>query len=485
MANNNNNREYISAYPPSASGGMYTFRKREWYGESNKEYPDNTYCDYARNVNLDDLPYYLTPKPSPARIRGGYTDPISIHAFDGFYIVVYKDGGAVKLDYVEGNTTRTAVLSETAQADEPIRSIVRFNVYDTPEDPLSGEFVKKLIIYPDKKSMDLDPEGDIVLADIDVDINQTPDLIHAVVHQSRVFGIDNDRIYASGFNDYTNWNLDTADESLASNAWVTTSQSNTKADSDFTAITVYDGTVIAFKKGFMHEITNNKNPFRVVDVYNEGANDSRSIWEVDGKLLFVSSHGVMQYTGGKPRKISANIDFDYPESKGIAGGFGENYFVYSEQRKELLSYNVNNQQWSTVDIIGTPICFSSNSENLYMLTEDGSIYTINTESVSDTVTAEVSLSPFAFGSLSNKQLRKISILADMASGTNITVVLRKSDGTEIEMINTTAYSDGDRVINMMPNMTAGFQHTFILRLKGNIKLKIMEVRYQYADERYT
>ena len=36
-----------------------------------------------------------------------------------------------------------------------------------------------------------------------------PNLKYAVVHLSRLFGVDEDRVHVSGYNDYTNWNLDT------------------------------------------------------------------------------------------------------------------------------------------------------------------------------------------------------------------------------------------------------------------------------------
>ena len=94
--------------------------------------------------------------------------------------------------------------------------------------------------------------------DMDANKSKYQTLKYATVHLSRLFGVDDDRVYASGFNDYTNWNLDTVDEYNVNNAWVSPAQANTKANSSFTGITTFMNHVICFKENFMHEIYNNK-----------------------------------------------------------------------------------------------------------------------------------------------------------------------------------------------------------------------------------
>ena len=120
-----------------------------------------------------------------------------------------------------------------------------------------------------------------------------PDIKYATVHTSRLFGVSDDGVYASGFNDYSNWNLDSVAAGYnESNAWSSKAQSNTKADGNFTGITTFQGHVVCFKRDFMHEIYNTKNPFRIQDIYAEGALDNRTIQDVDGKLIFVSDDDV-------------------------------------------------------------------------------------------------------------------------------------------------------------------------------------------------
>lgn len=480
---NRDQYEYLNAFTAYQVGNSYVFRKRTFGGMLGIQFPDSDQCQKAENIDLSKLPYYISAHDKPKSVRSGYASPISIHAFDGFYIVVYKRSTKVYLDYVTPSATYTAELGNASTGEEPIRSIVQFNLYDDPYDPAGGEFVKKLIIYPDKKTMDYEIKANFTVADLDVDINYTPDLKYATVFQSRVFGVDNDRIYASAYNDYSNWDLDTADEQLAQNAWMTTAQSNSKAGSDFVGVTVYDDTVIAFKKGFMHEVTNNKNPFRLIDVYHEGALDSRAIQEVDGRLLFASTNGVMQYTGGKPSCVSGGMELDFRGEKGISGAYGGNYYVYHEKSGKLYVFNVNTEQWGTLAIDSPPVCFSSDPDHLYMLAENGSVYLINSDDKANS-SFNVVLSPTAYGNLQNKMMEKITVLADIPIGASLHVTLRRSNGESFNLLAYGSSENGEKLLAAMVNQSSGFHHTLEFDAEGDVKIKFIEVRYKYADEVY-
>ena len=147
----------------------------------------------------------------------------------------------------------------------------------------SGEFVNKLLIFPDRMSMDFEVASNFTPALI----TGMPNIKYATVHLSRLFGVDDGRVYASEFNDYAGWDIDTIDTETGyspNHAWVSPVGANTKSDGVFTGITTYENHVICFKSDFMHEIYNNKNPFRVQDIYAEGTIDNRSIQNVDGKI---------------------------------------------------------------------------------------------------------------------------------------------------------------------------------------------------------
>ena len=222
------------------------------------------------NISTLETPY-LVPSQRRISILDDYTRPISMFGFDDFLLVIYRSGTSLYVDYItydadeDEYTTYTGTLQNggASSDDEYPRCVVQFNVYDTPTDPVSGKYVKKLLIFPDKKSMDFEiTSDDFPIKDMSVLVKEftptgdkdtppdtashnyyyrnsktsdvykwvddtsdsensgwkvsvppaMPDIKYAAVHLSRLFGVDEDRVYASGYNDYTNWNLDTVDE---------------------------------------------------------------------------------------------------------------------------------------------------------------------------------------------------------------------------------------------------------------------------------
>ena len=143
-----------------------------------------------------------------------------------------------------------------------------------------------MLVFPDKKCCLA--EGDGPLSFEDISASPMPDIRYATVHMSRVFGVDGDRVYASAFNDCSNWELDTASDIGAENAWATTSQSNTRAIGGFSAVACCDGYAVCFRDDFMQQVYNNKNPFRLVDIGAWGCIDGYSHTQFASALAFAS-----------------------------------------------------------------------------------------------------------------------------------------------------------------------------------------------------
>ena len=500
---------------PLPNGVKYSKMAKLAFGGINKRYThDSGSLSYENNISTNEYPC-LTPSEERIAKDYRYSHPISMFAFDDFIIVVYRDDETIKLDYIRDKDVYTGIIKEsgaTDKDDDIPRSIVQFNVYDTPTDPLTGQYVKKLLIFPDKVSMfmnivdvndnpedwnadvlktkDLsvmysckgkfytvvsveDTEDDdenkvtykrkvvnkseykkiVGNTETTVSVNNAffcdgmealvreysnneaetdesgaeiypppdtashnyyyfntakteyyrwceykttdggtaygwkvaipptmPDLKYATVHLSRVFGVDDTRVYASGFNDYTNWNLDTIDEYNESNSWCSPSQSNSKAGGNFTGITTYQNHVICFKRDFMHEIYNTKNPFRLQDIYAEGTIDNRTIQDVDGKLIFVSEDDVKIYTGSNPRIIGYNLNMSQYEYA-VSGTDNRNYYLYCEdvlENKYLYVYDTYTELWSEQSIEHEVLNFAHNKNGMYVLCDDGCIYQLDT-----------------------------------------------------------------------------------------------------------
>lgn len=566
---------------PLPSGGKYSRMTKVAFGGLNKRYThDSGSMSMEKNISTSEYPY-LTPSQSRDLLFEAYPNSIGMFGFDDFLLVIYRKSKIIYVDYITYNADEDDYITYTGRLqdggmtddDENPRCVVQFNVYDTPTDPLTGQYVKKLLFFPDKASMymkiveaESDPEDweedynkakaagedttDTALACADltvmyhygsyfyvvivekntdadgkvtyerkvkcksydsdddkiddtffcdslsVDIkeyrNETPEvdesgatiypppdtashncyyrnsynndiyrwceyetakknddgefvkddngnyisdggtaygwkvsvpptmpsLKYATVHLSRVFGVDDDRVYASGYNDYTNWNLDTIDEYNEANAWCSPSQSNTKAGGAFTGITTFQGHVVCFKRDFMHEIYNTKNPFRLTDIYAEGTIDNRTIQDVDGKLIFVSEDDVKIYTGSNPRIIGYNLNM--PRYKyAVSGTDNRNYYLYCEDGMSnhcLYVYDTYTELWSQQSVESKVLSFAHNKNGMYMLCDGGYIYKMDTDSYSQHWSFETDI--ITSKTVNIKHIKRLQMLVDMPKRIN-------------------------------------------------------------------
>lgn len=485
--------EYLNKPIPNAESAYKTL-KSSWQGLNKANFIDSGYLTDVNNISMAVLPY-LETAPKASVLASGYGTPIvplSIHGFGDFLIIVYRDGTNVKADYIKDGRKWTGTIKASAtSADDIPRCIIQFNLYSTPSDPLSGTFVKKLIVYPDKLSFNYDMDmtagvTTFTLASLDAAPNITPSLKYAAVYLSRVFGVDDARIYASGFNDYTMWDLDTADVQLASNAWVSTAQSNVKAGNDFIGITVFGGTVIAFKRDFMHEVYNNKNPFRVGDIYAEGTIDNRSVCDVDGNLIFVSSDDVKVYTGGNPKKIGTPLGLN-GWTTGIAGTKGSTYYLYRKEGtiNKIYTFNVDNGMWSAIDANTEIIGFASNEDGLYSLGLDGNIRKLDTVDYAQAWYLETDLTMAS--SLDPKRLKKLQMMVDIGTGANIKAYELSDNETfnvsTSQLLFDSGTKTGRQILRCGIRMTAGYGHKIRICGTGYVKLYTMELRYSLGGEK--
>lgn len=527
---------------PLPSGGKYYKMTKVAFGGLNKRYTlDSGVLSMENNISTNEYPY-ITPSEVTEYFEDTDGTPIGLYGFDNFLLLLYKKDDKVYVDYItEDETIYTGLVSEDDSTEQ--RCIVQFNVYDTPTDPISGEYVKKLLFFPDRASMfmniekaDSNPttwndeklksaktevmycydngssfeyytvvvkkttdaqgkatftrelvnkckrtnadgsvttltgmffcDGMIVdtksytnskqeadgtypppetashnyyyinehngeiyrWVDDEADSEKSgwklslpptmPNIKYATVHLSRVFGVDDDRVYASGFNNYANWNLDTIGEYNESNSWCSPSQSNTKAGGKFTGITTFQSHVVCFKRDFMHEIYNTKNPFRLQDIYAEGCIDNRTIQDVDGKLIFVSEDGVKIYTGSNPRVI----DYELNMSKyryAVSGTDNRNYYLYCEDdngKRYLYVYDTLTQLWSEQSVRQRILSFAHNKNGMYMLLRNGNVNKMDSGQYRHSWSFETDL--ITNQTVNIKHIKKLQMLVDIPEEIN-------------------------------------------------------------------
>ena len=637
------------------------------FGGLNKRYTlDSGEFSMEKNISSSEYPYLVPSesrraefdtdtKPYLGEVYDKFSDkdiervPIGMYAFDNFLIVIYHDttNDQIKVDYItEDEVVYTGMLKKDTD-DNPITdddyetSVVQFNVYDTPIDPVTGKYIKKLLFFPYKVSMymyiedinedltELDEEDDLneystevmyccktgtktnsprkyfaielVVDSVDDAGNKTykrsvreitvednanflcdnmevivkeytnktkevdksgaeiypppddadhyfyyrntynndiyawreyetverhkdddgnlvfdkdenghfipdggtaegwkvcippaiPDLKYATVHLSRVFGVDDDRVYASGFNDYTNWNLDSISEYNETNSWCSPAQSNNKAGGKFTGITNFLGHVVCFKRDYMHEIYNTKNPFRIQDVYAEGAIDNRSIQDVDGKLIFVSEDDVKIYTGSNPRIIGYNLNMPHYEYA-VSGTDNRNYYLYCEDsktsgRKYLYVYDTYTEMWSEQSVDDRVLSFAHNKSGMYMLCDNGIIYQMDTRQYRHDWSCETDL--ITSKTVNIKHIRKLQMLAEAEAKEDdyLKVYILYDDEVFDEASSHLVYSgnrEGKHPIRVKPRNTANYG--FRLRFEGHgcVKLYELEIIIEAGGDLY-
>lgn len=427
--------------PPQVKSAKVT--KRSWTELNMRQTVDSGALSSEYNICTDAFPALMTAdKPESVFAQFHGQKVLSIHGFDEFLIIVSVDKNddgksGIKFTRIkkvaDGYTAKSSDLYLTEDV-QSIRSIIQFNVFKNDDQTESlGEYDRKLIVFPDKVSFDYNESGDkIIVNSIEVSdengnlTNAVPDIKYATVHLSRVFGVDDSMVYASAFNDYTNWTVDTADEYNEANAWYTASQSNSKADGVFTGITTFQNHVVCFKKDFMHEIYNTKNPFRIQDIYAEGTIDIRSVCDVDGQLIFCSNDAVKVYTGGNPRIISYNLGIDNIYSA-VAGTDGRRYYLSirhtsdeNEKASSIYVYDTYCNAWSkrTIPALSgqegqekpSVIGYANVKFGMFCLCDNGYIYKLDSGVPCDEWSFETDL--MTTGSCDIKHVDKLSLACD-------------------------------------------------------------------------
>lgn len=369
---------------------------------------------------LPELTTLASPGETGLRLDGR---PLSLHALGDTLLAFTRIDGEVYLHYIKNGHIEMCALESGESTDE--YTVVRFNQYSDPQDPLGGSYLHYAVIFPENKLLELD-EDCIVMTPLSEGGVKIPPIHHACVHLSRIFGVAGDHIYASAYNDPTDWNVDTADDTGAANAWAAVVQSNTRATGDFTALTVYDGQVLAMKRDFCHIIHNNKNPFRVADLFSVGTVSGKSLAEIDNRLFFAGARGVYCYNGSEATEIGAPLGLsDY--SGALAATHGGLYYLYVPSVDHIYVYDPVNTAWARLPFSAQSrlVSMTANDTTCYFFTEDGKIYSTENAEHQNFL---CSTAYTTFGTTLSRRVSQISVL--MTAEEDATLAIQSKDTSE-------------------------------------------------------
>ncbi len=489
MAKKTNDFSYLSAAIPTGET-KYSVIRWGWGGLNRTDKFDTGQITDCSGVVID--PPYVLPAKSVHEFTG-YAEPISIHGFDDNLLVIYRDGGKIKVDYVKpSGVAYTGVMGDAKGDDsdfEP-RTAVQFNVAEGTENIVEADYVRKILIFPDQYSMDFTINADFTPADLG---NTYPTIKYATVYGSRVFGVDDNLVYASYHNDYARWDLDTADDYNEANAWVSMSQSNVKADGKFSAIATYDNHVVLFKRDFMQLVYNDNNPFRIVDVGSFGCDNPYAVTETEGVLYFASPDAVYRFTGGQPKKISEDLGIN-DFAGAVFGSYKDTMYLYVQD--SLYSYK--NGVWSSLGSISGGIRqFTTLDYGLAALCEDGKIVFVDWDD--DAFGGDAGVLPdypsewwfetdfMALGKLDVRRVKKVSVLCDVAEGASLEVYLLK-DGEVFHPAKSLLVGQtegtGQVLLRVLTRQTSAYMHRLRFVGHGYVKIYAAEIKISYGGDVY-
>lgn len=493
MAKKDNVFSYGQAATPNAEQ-KYSVIRWGWAGLNKSDTVDTGQITDCSGVNIE--PPYVMSSLIPHTFTS-YSEPISVFGFGERLFVIYRNSGKIKIDCIlESGTKYTGTISNALGNAEDFkpRTMVQFNVASNTENIVEAEYIRKLLIFPDAYSIDFDINGNFEPKSLG---NTYPDIKYASVYASRVFGVDDNLVYASSYNDYADWDLDTADEYSEANAWVSMSQSNVKADGVFTAITAYDNHVVLFKRDYMQLVYNNKNPFRIVDVGEFGCDNPYALAECGGILYFASSDAIYAYGGGSVTKISDELDIK--SFRGCVLGSWEDT-LYVSVGEGIYTYSKG--IWSFCGAVGGGVIqFASCSYGISALHKDGKIrfydWSEDNKYISHTWNKEYGSADggewwfesdlMALGSLNVRRVKKISLLCEKDDGAEVNIYLLKNDEkfdpAKSQLISHSD-KDGRGLIRTLVRGFSSYMHKIRISGRGKVKIYAAEIQISWGGELY-
>lgn len=262
-----------------------------------------------------------------------------------------------------------------------------------------------------------------------------PNLDFICVHDNRLWGVHDNRIYCSVFGDPQDFRAETGTDA---DAWWT----EVGSPGDWTGIVSYSGTVLAFKENLVHKVVGDLPSEFTVSTYNiagiqPGSHQSAVI--VNEVLYYKGTNGVYAYSGYTPSFISANFG-ERKFHNAVGGTDGMRYYLSMQDESDawqMYCYDTIRGVWLREDELHAA-AFSLHDGKLYCAAEEqGKILTFG-ETVEPGISWSAMSVPFYEGSFDRKQVTKLLVRAELPAGSAIRVAISYDGGAWQELYNTRA-----------------------------------------------
>ena len=471
---------YLSSYVPKVSRPSRS-TKTTWAGLNRQNTQDTGEISDGRNVFMRDYPFISSAKGASEK----WLPPeghkiVSLHSTgENSFVVITHYEGRLYFNYVaDENTVFTDDFADYEEGVVP--SVAAFNTYSGASNNIvAATYTRRILVYP--YCISFDPNATTPsLSSFNTSGNSVPKLDKVVVYGGRVFGVLKGKFYASEWNNYAGWRLNTATNTSTDLAWVSTTQSDIDASGEFTAIAAYDNHVIGFKRNFMHMIYNNKAPFRIVDIAKIGALSQEAVCICGQKLFFVSDDGVYVFGGGYPSRISDKLNVkDYDGA--VLGCDDSTVYCYVPSENTVFTYDTVYNVWGSVD--GAPKMCTTIVNDCYYATEDA-VYCFGDGDYGEFFLETDSTMG---GALAEKKINRLRVQASHPShseGDYLCIEAVRGDGSVALTKNYYPTHDGDYVYSMLTRMTCDFGVKIRISGHGEWKIKYLQIDYSSGGESY-
>lgn len=208
-----------------------------------------------------------------------------------------------------------------------------------------------------------------------------PDMEYVIESENRLWGCHYGRdadgntlneIYACKLGDFKNWRVY---QGIATDSYTVSIGS----DGPFTGAITYGGYPMFFKENCVHKIYGSRPAnYQVMTTQMRGvqAGSSRSLCIVDDMLMYLSGTGVEAYEGSLPVCVSEALG-ERTRTGGVAGSVGGRYYLSCTEDGEARTYVYDTKRnvWTEEDAVEA-ICYVPHANDLYALTESGSVLTM-------------------------------------------------------------------------------------------------------------
>ena len=202
----------------------------------------------------------------------------------------------------------------------------------------------------DDYAIDTGGYDDVVVLDITVE-KSIPDFIDICSYENRMWGVTKNELRVSKLGDASEWNDFTVDSygTLPSSSFST----EVESDGSFTAITSYNGNILAFKEDCIYKVYGNEpNEYSLTRINCPGVKNGchTSLATVNGALYYMSRSGIYRFNGSSAVHISANLDIS-DMSSGAASGDERFYYInmFSDTKNLLYIFDTFHGVWHITD----------------------------------------------------------------------------------------------------------------------------------------